>query len=59
VRVRLSIAPDGRVRSATVRGAFSGTPTGACVTAAVRAARFAPFRGPASLTISEYPFVLQ
>jgi len=57
--VRVSIAPEGRVHSATVRGVLAGTPTGACLAAAVRSARFPRFRGPANLTIPEYSFVLQ
>jgi len=49
------IAPSGRVSSATVTGKFAGTPTGACVEAAVKTARFPPsdgFRTP-------YPFQLR
>lgn len=43
--VKLRIALDGTVRSATVTGTFAGTPTGACVEAAVKTARFTPSTG--------------
>jgi hypothetical protein len=43
--VRLTVAPSGRVTKATVTGMFAGSPAGACVERAVRAARFAPWDG--------------
>lgn len=49
------INQDGSVDSATVSGKFAGTPTGACVEHAVKAARFPRsdgFRMP-------YPFILR
>jgi hypothetical protein len=38
----ISVLSGGRVGSATVTGKFAGTPTGACVEAAVKSARFPP-----------------
>ena len=43
--VRLTVAPSGRVTKATVSGMFAGSPTGACVERAVRAARFPAWDG--------------
>ena len=43
--VQLTVAPSGRVQKAAVTGLFAGTPTGACVEQAVRAATFPPFDG--------------
>jgi hypothetical protein len=47
----------GRVASARVKGTFAGTPTGACIRAAVKQARFPRFSGPAMKIV--YPFVLR
>lgn len=55
--VQVTIEQSGRVSTTRVKGIFSGTPTGACVQAAVRRARFQKFRGkPITFT---YPFVLR
>jgi predicted Zn finger-like uncharacterized protein len=55
--VQVRIGRNGRVSSARVKGMFSGTPTGACVQAAARSARFPRFKGsPMSIT---YPFILR
>ena len=43
--VNVAIANSGRVSSAQVSGKFAGTPTGACVEAAVKTARFPPSDG--------------
>jgi hypothetical protein len=43
--LRLTVAPSGRVASATVSGMFAGSPVGACVERAVRAAKFPPWDG--------------
>jgi hypothetical protein len=43
--VNVAIAKSGRVSSAQVTGKFAGTPTGACVEAAVKTARFPPSDG--------------
>jgi len=40
--VNVHVALDGSVRSARVTGKFARTPTGACVEAAVKTARFPP-----------------
>jgi hypothetical protein len=54
--VAITIADDGSVRSADVRGQFGGTPVGACIEGVVRRARFQPFRAPqANVT---WPFVI-
>ena len=45
VDVKLTISPAGTVTTVAATGAFAGTPTGACVEAAVRTARFPPFDG--------------
>jgi len=53
--VNIVIAKSGRVSSARVSGKFAGTPTGACVEAAVKTARF-----PASDGFSTpFPFQLK
>jgi len=57
VQVSVTIAPSGKVTSATVTGKFAGTPTGSCVAGAVKSAQFDRFKG-APLTIT-YPFVLR
>lgn len=55
--VSLIIAPDGTVSSTEIRGVLAGTPTGACVTDAVRQARFPRIKGvPTTVT---YPFIIQ
>jgi hypothetical protein len=55
--VQVKIGRDGTVESVRVVGMFSNTPTGACVRAAARQARFAPFTGdPITIT---YPFILR
>ena len=55
--VQIRIMPSGRVATARTVGMFTGTPSGNCVQAAVRAARFPSFDG-AQVTIT-YPFVLR
>lgn len=55
--VSVTIAKSGSVSSASVSGAFSGTPTGSCVERAVKSASFPKFKG-SSQTIT-YPFVLR
>ena len=55
--VQVRIGKNGRVSSTTIKGIFSGTPTGSCVSSAVRAARFPRFKG-APITFT-YPFVLR
>ena len=40
--VSISVARGGRVASATVSGKFAGTPTGACIEAAAKTAKFPP-----------------
>jgi hypothetical protein len=55
--VSVTIGKTGRVSNASVSGAFAGTPTGECVTKAVRGASFPPFKG-AAQTIN-YPFILR
>lgn len=55
--VALEVDRDGEVAFAEVRGPFSDTPTGACITAAVKKARFPPFaRAPMRI---RYPFNLR
>ena len=55
--VSVTIAKSGSVSSASVSGAFSGTPTGSCVERAVKGASFPKFKGAAqSIT---YPFMLR
>ena len=53
IRVRVAISPEGRVASAAVSGTAPG-PIAACVTAAVKRARFPKTQQP--LTVN-YPFV--
>jgi predicted Zn finger-like uncharacterized protein len=55
--VAVTIGKSGRVQSASVSGAFSGTPTGDCVSRAVKSATFPQFKG-ASQSIN-YPFSLR
>jgi hypothetical protein len=55
--VTVQIEADGRVSSARVTGRFAGTPSGGCVEAVVREARFQPFReGP---IVIQYPLLLR
>jgi hypothetical protein len=55
--VQVRIGNSGRVDYARVRGLFKDTPTGRCVAAAVRGARFPRFTGePITIT---YPFILR
>ncbi|PKN50169.1 MAG: hypothetical protein CVU63_00085 [Deltaproteobacteria bacterium HGW-Deltaproteobacteria-20] len=44
-RVSVTFAPSGRVTTATVMGAFAGTPEGGCIARTFRAARVEPFEG--------------
>jgi hypothetical protein len=53
--VNVVIARSGKVSSAMVKGAFAGTPTGACVENAVKSALFPPSDGFVTL----YPFALK
>jgi predicted Zn finger-like uncharacterized protein len=53
--VNVVIGKTGKVTTATVTGKFAGTPTGACVEKAVKAASFPPSEG---LT-TPYPFQLK
>lgn len=53
--VNVVIAKSGRVASAAVTGKFAGTPTGACVEAAVKTARFPRSDG----FSTPYPFQLR
>lgn len=56
VTVKFQVAPSGQVTSAEATGSKAGSPTGACVTAAVKKAKFPAFDGaPTSFT---YPFLL-
>ena len=55
--VALVIAKTGKVQTANVGGALSGTPTGDCVSKAAKSATFKRFRG-APMSIS-YPFILR
>ena len=56
VTVKFNVAPSGQVTSAEATGSKAGTPTGACVAAAVKRASFPAFDGaPTSFT---YPFLL-
>lgn len=44
-RVSVTFAPTGRVTTATVSGAFAGTPTGGCIARTFRSAQVPPFDG--------------
>lgn len=55
--VNLVIAKTGHVSEASVGGALANTPTGDCVSSAVKAARFSRFSG-ASMRV-QYPFILR
>jgi hypothetical protein len=50
----ISVASGGKVNSATVTGKFAGTPTGSCVEAAAKSAKFPPCQ---SMTFP-WPFTL-
>lgn len=53
--VKVTVAPSGKVSTASVEGKFAGTPTGACVESAVKTAKF-----PASSGLTfPYPFPLR
>lgn len=53
---RVKIAANGRVTEARIRGLFAGTPTGNCIAAAVKAARFPTAKNTTTIT---YPFLLR
>ena len=55
--VAVTIGKNGRVSSANVAGAFAGTPTGDCVSKAVKGAGFPKFKGSPQSII--YPFMLR
>jgi len=55
--VAVTIAKSGTVQSASVSGAFAGTPTGSCVEKAVKSATFPKFKGAAQSI--NYPFILR
>lgn len=56
-QVTVRIEADGSVSSAEVTGEFAGTPSGRCVEAVVRAARFPSFKeGP---IVIQYPLLLR
>jgi hypothetical protein len=50
-KVKLTIDPSGNVTKATATGEFAGTPTGDCVSAAVKSASFPPWTGAPMSTI--------
>lgn len=56
--VKMTIAPNGSVSSAKIKGKFFGSDTGTCVVQAVKRAKFPQFSGPPMAGIS-YPFMLQ
>jgi predicted Zn finger-like uncharacterized protein len=43
--VKITVSPTGKVSVATVTGKFAGTPSGTCIEAALRTARFPPSAG--------------
>jgi hypothetical protein len=53
----IEIAGDGKVRKVELRGPFKDTPTGACITTAVKNTEFPPFKGE-NMNIN-YPFILR
>ena len=55
--LRLQIKGDGSLAAVELRGEFANTPTGACVTRAVRAVTFPPSRK--ARTVITYPIVLR
>ena len=56
VPIKAVVAPSGKVSSVVAKGSFAGTPTGACVAAAVKHAGFPAWDGP-PMTIN-YSFFL-
>jgi hypothetical protein len=57
VKIKAVVAPSGSVTKADATGEFAGTPTGACVAAAVKGASFPSWTG-APMTVT-YSFTLQ
>ena len=57
VPVDVIVQPSGRVTSATVTGAFQGTPEGSCIARAVRSAQFPEHSGDEP-TRFRYPYAL-
>lgn len=57
VKIKAVVAPSGDVSKVDATGEFAGTPTGACVAAAVKGAHFPAWTG-APMTIT-YSFTLQ
>lgn len=55
-QIDVVVQASGRVSTATVTGAFQGTPEGSCMARALRSARFPPFTD-APLRF-RYPFAL-
>ena len=55
--VSVTIVKSGKVSNAAVSGAFAGTPTGDCVSKAVKGASFSQFKG--SPQTINYPFSLR
>jgi len=54
---QIEIQADGSVKSVSLKGDFSGTPTGACLIKAVQKAKFPAFKkGPMRV---DYPFILR
>jgi len=53
----IEIGRDGKIRKVELRGAFKDTPTGECITAAVKNTEFPPFKAE-NMTIN-YPFILR
>jgi hypothetical protein len=56
IKMNVTIANSGRVKSASAMGAHAGTPVGLCAARAVRRAKFPKFKKP-SLSV-KYPFKL-
>jgi hypothetical protein len=55
--ITLQIGTDGKVKKVELRGEFKDTPTGECITNAVKESEFPPFReGPMTI---KYPFILR
>jgi hypothetical protein len=56
VQIKFTVDPSGRVAKASATGKYAGTPTGACVAAAVKSAAFPSWDGgPMTFT---FPFLL-